>query len=126
VPTFAGASPDGREFGCSGFCCFELTETRELGSALTVKEETAESIPAGKRVGTLLCTEIGTLDGSELGLEDTVRIGLGVGDMLGSLLGETDGHSRPVGSWLGSSVGSILPTFDGASDGSELGCAGTT
>jgi hypothetical protein len=85
VLTFEGASPDGREVGCPGFCCFGLTEPRELGSALTAKERTAEVIPAGNRVGTLLCTNIGKLDGTELGLEETVRIGLRIGDMMGSL-----------------------------------------
>jgi hypothetical protein len=47
-----------------------------------------------------------------------------VGDVLSSLLGATDGgHSRLVGTWLGTSVGSPpLSKRDGTLDGDKLGC----
>jgi hypothetical protein len=69
----------------------------------------------GGGVGSPLDIVLGLPDGKELGSCDTTRVGLCVGDVLGSPLGSTEGISlRPL-------LEELLEACEGRADGLELG-----
>jgi hypothetical protein len=85
LPTFDGAS-DAGEVGC--------IET--IGPEVGIEEGGLNPTCMCGRVGAVPCKALGLPDGTELGCED-MKVGFCVGDVLSSLVGATDGHSRLVG-----------------------------